>query len=137
LPNLGALRIAIANNLSTIEGVQVSAYMLANPTPPAIQVMPGPTEYHQTFGSSGEAEWWEFMVQAFVAATTDFGSQMLLDEMLASEGDRSVKAAIESDRSLSSQCDDLIVTRRSGYQLYAPDGRAAILGAEWTVRVFT
>jgi|ERR1044071_7280091 hypothetical protein len=132
-----ALREALAANLSSIKNVQVSAYMLVNPTPPAIHVIPGPTQYHLTMGKSSMDEWWEFTIQAFVAATNDIGSQKLLDSMLASDGDRSVKAAIESDTTLGGACDDLIVTQRTGYQIFVPDGRGTVLGAEWTVRVLT
>lgn len=130
------LREALALNLSQIENIQVSAYMLANPTPPAIHVIPAQTEYHQTMGSGG-AEWWQFTIQAFVAATSDIGSQQRLDRMLGSDGPDSVKAALESDPTLGGLCDDLIVTSRTGYQVFVPDGRGALLGAEWTVRVFT
>lgn len=130
------MRVALAANLSTIAGVQVSPYLLANPTPPAIQIMPGATEYHAAFGT-GDDEWWEFTIQAFVAVTTDKGSQMLLDSFLSSTGANSIKVAAESDRTLGGLCDDLIVTRRTGYTLFVPDGRTSVLGAEWTVRVLT
>lgn len=129
------IREALASNLSTIPNVQVSAYQLSNPTPPAIHVVPGMTEYHQTFGGSSEAEWWEFTVQAFVAIPNDIGSQRRLDEMLESTGSSSVKAAIESDPTLGGIVDDLIVTTRTGYQLYVNEGRGTVLGAAWTVRV--
>jgi len=131
---MAALREALATNLSSLPNVQVSAYLLANPTPPSIHVVPGMTEYHQTFGGN-TAEWWEFSVQAFVAAVQDIGAQRRLDEMLDDSGASSVKVAIESDTTLGGACDDLIVLRRTGYQIYTPDGRGAVLGAEWTVRV--
>lgn len=131
---MAVLREAIANNIKdSITNAQVSAYMLANPTPPAIHVLPGATEYHQAMG--GGAEWWEFTVQAFVAITTDIGAQKLLDKWLASDGSLSVKAAIESDDTLGGNCDGLIVTKRTGYTLFVPDGRTSVLGSEWTVRV--
>lgn len=133
--SMEAIRVALASNLSSIEGVQVSPWMLANPTPPAIHVIPGPTEYHATMGVGG-AEWWEFTIQAFVASVSDIGSQKRLDRMLDSDGSESVFAALESDRTLGGECDDLIVTLRSGYQVFVPQGRSEVLGAEWTVRVF-
>lgn len=133
--DMAAIRAGLAANLSSIENVQISPYMLSNPTPPAIHIVPGSTEYHATMGSGG-SEWWEFTVQAFVATANDVGAQMRLDRMLDSEGAESVFAAIESDRTLGGECDDLIVTTRTGYQIFAPDGRGEVLGAEWTVRVF-
>lgn len=136
MPDMTVLREGLAANLSSIPDIQVSAYMLANPTPPAIHVIPGETDYHATMGG-GPDEWWHFTVQAFVAVVNDIGGQQRLDGMLASQGDYSVKAAIESDHTLGGACDDLIVDRRSGYQVFVPDGRGAVLGAEWQVRVLT
>lgn len=133
---MAAVRQALADNLSTISGIQVSAYVLSNPTPPAIQVVPGPAEYHQTMGASS-ASWWDFTIQAYVAVATDIGSQARLDRLLADDGAESVRAALESDTTLGGLCDDLIVVSRTGYTLFAPEGRGSVLGAEWTVRVFT
>lgn len=136
MPDLTELREALAESLSVIPNIQVSAYVLANPTPPAIHVIPGEVEYHLTMGSGGD-EWWHFTVQAFVAATGDIAAQRRLDGMLASQGEYSVKAAIEADHTLGGACEDLIVDRRTGYQIFVPDGRGAVLGAEWMVRILT
>jgi len=135
MADMTAVREALAANLSVIPNVQVSAYMLANPSPPAIHLYPGPTEFHQAMG--GGAEFWSFTVQAFVALVSDIGSQQRLDRMLASDGPDSVRAALESDPTLGGECDDLIVTERTGYQIFSPQGRGEILGAEWSVRVLT
>jgi hypothetical protein len=134
LPSIEAVRAALANNLSTIPDVQVSPYMLGSPTPPSIHVQTGPAEYHQAMRDG--AEWWEFRVFAFVSNNNDIAAQRRIDRMFASDGVESVKAALESDDTLGGLCDDLWVTGRSGMQAYAPEGRAPVWGAEWTVRVF-
>jgi len=134
--DLAAIREGLAANLRRIDGVQVSAYMLANPTPPTIQVM-GPDEvtYDVTFGRGSDS--WQMVVQAFVALVTDIGAQARLDEMLHPTGPLSIKEAIEFDTTLGGACNDLRVTRSSGYQQYNLEGRGAVLGAEFTVQVET
>jgi hypothetical protein len=96
---------------------------------------PDEVEYDVTFGRGSDT--WMILVQAFVASVFDQASQQRLDRMLAPTGAESIKEAIESDRTLGGACSDLRVTRSSGYQTYALEGRGNVLGAEFTVQVET
>lgn len=134
MPTLAELREGLARNLSTIPGVQVSAYVLANPTPPAIEVAPGPVDYDQAMRRGTDL--WLFNLRAIVGLTTDKGAQMRLDRLIAPSGDESVKAAVESDVTLGGVAQSLHVVRCSGYQVYERQGGAPYLGAEWEVHVY-
>jgi hypothetical protein len=57
-----------------------------------------------------------------------------LDVLLDTDGEESVKATLETDRTLGGAVSDTFVSKHSGYRSYAsPAG--ALLGAEWTVDV--
>ena len=138
MSGLADIRAGIAANLATLQGapdnVQISAYMLANPTPPTLQVM-GPDEIDYDQAMSRGMDEWRIIVQGFVGAATDEGSQVNLDEWLAPFGALSVKAAIESDRTLGGAVMDSYVESASGYKLYTLDSQFQVLGAEWIVRL--
>ena len=133
MASLTSIREGLAANLDTIPKLQASAYLLSNPTPPAAEVQPGAIDYDRAMGRGHDD--WLFTVRVFVGFTSDIGAQRRLDGMLASAGSASVKAAIESDPTLDGACEDLLVTRCTGYRLFGREGGAALLGAEWEVQV--
>ncbi len=128
------IRNGIADNLRTIPGLQVSAYALANPTPPAAHVLRGSVLYDQAF--HGGTHIWTMRVQAFVALVSDIGGQKLLDRYLSPDGALSVKAAIEADTTLGGAVADLHVTTATGEQVFLRDQGGSVLGSEWTVEVW-
>lgn len=144
MSGLADIRAGLAANLSTLKtsyrDMQISAYVLSNPTLPTIWVKPTPgavTEYHQAFETMGNPDGrmtWSLTVQAW-AGGVDQATQMLLDELLDTSGSHSVKAAIEADKTLGGAAQDTVVQRCISYQEYQrPDGTLA-LGAEWIVEV--
>src|SRR5437867_869366 len=110
--------------------MQVSAYVLAAPSPPACHVFPASTDYDKamannftTMGSSrAGTDQWVFTIQAFVAEMGDQQSQMLLDRFLEPSGGYSVKEAIEVDGSLGGLVDDASVVSMNGYTRYQVEG---------------
>jgi hypothetical protein len=143
--SLSAIRAGLVTNLNPLKAsyrdMQISPYVLSNPTPPVIWVKPGVgnvTEYHQSMETVGNPDGqftWTMTVQAFVAGGGDKTAQILLDELLDTRGTHSVKAAIEADKTLGGAAEDLIVRRCISYQEYQrPDG-SIVLGAEWIVEV--
>jgi hypothetical protein len=81
-------------------------------------------------------ETWEFTLQVFVSENAgDIGSQQILDRYLSRTGPSSIKAALEDDLTLGGVISDLTVTQSSGYRQYMTQGRANVLGAEWTINV--
>ena len=144
--SLAAIRAGLVTNLNvlktTYQDMQISAYILSNPTPPVIWVKPttgAVTEYHQAMQNrltlQDGQETWSLTVQAFVASGGDITAQMVLDELLATYGSHSVKAAIEADKTLGGATDDLIVRRCISYQEYQRADGTMALGAEWIVEV--
>lgn len=143
--SLAQIRAGLVANLSTLktsyQDMQISPYILSNPTLPTIWIKPTPgavTEYHQAMQSMGNPEGqvtWSLTVEAYVAAGTDASAQIWLDELLSTTGAHSVKAAIEADKTLGGATDDLIVRRCITYQEFQrPTGDLAY-GAGWVVEV--
>lgn len=132
--NIGAVREAIADTLD-IPGVNVSPYVLAQPTPPGIQIIPPSVVYDYSMGASLGLDEWMFIVQGFVALTTDIGAQMLLDDLCAPAGSSSVKALLEADRTLGGLVETLHVTEQTaGRQVEQPAGNPMLL-VEWRITI--
>ena len=78
---------------------------------------------------------WTVIVQGFVPFTSDIGAQKQLDAMCAPSGSASVKAALESDRTLGGSVSDLHVIEQSpGAMAFANEGNPMLL-VEWKVQV--
>jgi hypothetical protein len=133
MADVTAIREALAAALAVIPDVQVNAYALSSATPPCIEVEPGSTTYDIAMGRG--ADRLKFTVRAFVALNLDIGAQMRLDLMLAGSGANSVKAAVETDRTLGGLVDSLRVTENMGYRRFVKEQAHVLLGSEWTVEV--
>jgi hypothetical protein len=128
-----AIRTGIARNLAVIPDLQVSAYMLSNPTPPAVHVLPDTLTFD--LAMRGGLHELAMMVQVFVSTTSDVGAQVLLDQYLAPTGALSLKAAIEADRTLGGAVQDTHVQMFTYRQYPRPEGEP-FLGADFTVQVY-
>jgi hypothetical protein len=102
------LRTGLATRLATISGLRSSAYIPDNPTPPVAVVMPGRITYDTAFGRGSDE--YQFTIMLIVGRVADRASQTTLDGYCESSGSRSVKAAIEGDRSLGGKALDCRVT---------------------------
>lgn len=148
MPNfdLSVLRPALVTALSGVAaaavdgGMQLSAYMLGSPTFPTIEVA-GPEEIIYDIAGSRGGDQVNILIRAFVGLTTDQGAQIVLDQLLNSDGPLSVKQAVEADSKLGGACDDLRVVKCTGYQVYSAanpaGGHDFVVGAEWTVQIET
>ena len=126
------IRSGLAANLATVTGAQILSYQLANPTTPSIAIFPAGTQYNQAFNRG--IDQWTFTVQAIVSIAVDQNGQQQLDAYLAPTGATSIRAAIESDRTLGGVALNLVVESASGYTLFGDT--PPVLGAEWTVQVW-
>ena len=113
MASLSDLRDGIAENLSTITGLRVSSFMPDNPNPPIAVVTPQSIEYHKAFHNGFNT--YSFVVSVFVGRVSDRIGQANLDAYCASTGTSSIKSAIESDRTLSGRCFDLVVSDMRNY----------------------
>lgn len=137
MADITAIRLALATVLESVwgdvQGGQVSAYMRPDPIPPLIQIVPGEIDWHQALQDG--CEMYTMNIQALVSETTDLGQQQLLDSLLASTGEQSIKQAVEADPTLDGLVDDLIVVKTKGYHSYRI-GSGEFLGAEWQVHIY-
>lgn len=134
--NIGAVRQAIATVLDAIPNVNVSAYVLAQPTPPGIQIPPPAPIYDYTMGATNQGlSEWMFVIQGFVALNSDVAAQKVLDTLCAPSGAGSVKALLEADKTLGGLVESLRVMDQSpGRQVEQPPGNPLLL-VEWHVQV--
>lgn len=133
--SLASVRAGLAANIkAAIRDAQCNGYLLASPTAPGFEVEPSEVQYDLAMGRGVDE--WTLIVRGFVGDASDIGAQKQLDAWLASSGAVSVKAAIESDRTLGGAASTLRVTQAAGYRKYgAPGSNITYLGAEWTVVV--
>lgn len=139
LSDLRAALAAALVNIPTV-GLQVSAYMLANPHPPTLWVLgPQEIEYHVTSHELAEpgGSRWQMVVQGISpAGIGDVPAQKLLDAWLSTEGTSSVSALLEADPTLGGKCDDLIVRSSIGYQVFVVPDLGARVGCEWLIDIY-
>lgn len=128
------IREGLSTALRSIPGMQASAYVLGNPSPPFAHVTRGPIAYDQAMDHGVHT--WTMTVRAYVALASDIGAQMLLDQYLAVDGERSVKAAIEADPTLGGVVSDLHVKGATGETEFVREQGGPLLGSEFTVEVW-
>lgn len=132
------IRAGIVANLRTQwpDGVQIGKTILANPTPPTLQVRAGAVDYDQALGRGMDDV---TMIVQGIVALNDAG-QLQLDAWLDG-GAGGVKHAVELDRSaitgigtgaLGGSVDDCQVTNASETVVATIGGREVLL-VEWTV----
>jgi hypothetical protein len=132
LPTLATIRTALKQALSSIPDCQVSAYLLAQPTPPCLMVVTGETSYDAAMARGLDR--WTLLVQALVPLTVDQRQQELLDRWRSPSGTHSVKAAVETDRTLGGVVQDALVVSASEDRVYGIDPHLS-LGCEFVVQL--
>jgi hypothetical protein len=132
MADIQLIRTGLATNLATISGLRTSVDIPDNPNPPIAIVQLVRAEYHQDF-ANGMTEY-TFAVQVVVGRADDRSAQRNLDAYCSSDSASSVKKAIESNRTLSGQAFDCVVTEMSSYGSVLIND-TTYLAAEFAVRV--
>lgn len=101
--------------------------------PPVFYVGPVEIEYGRGLGVPQDIV--TYICRLLVSQVDDRTAQQTLDAYLARTGSRSVKTAIERDRSLGGVCVDAFVAKIDGYGSYEHPTGVKYLGAQWHVRV--
>jgi hypothetical protein len=118
-----------------MDGIQVEPIRVANPTPPTIDMYPDTPCLERTGqgGRSWEALW---VVRARVGTVDNTAAQQLLLGLIDPRMDSSLRAVIESDRTLQGTVDDVQIEplSPSGQTLYSETG-ITLFGAEWRIRM--
>jgi len=133
MATLSAMRTALAANLASISGLRTAATMPDQPNPPIAIVMPTSVSYDTAMGRGLDT--YEFTVLVIVGRVDERTAQNLLDSYCNPTGATSIKTAIESDRTLGGQANDLRVTEMRNYSSL-PVGEITYLAAEFVVTVF-
>ena len=128
------MRQGLADNLATISGLRVSYFIPHNPNPPQAIVAPPTIRYDQSFGRGLDE--YSFQVIVFATRADERTGQDLIDSYCAPIGAGSVKAAIESDRTLGGLVADLRVTDMTGVSPTTFADGQVYLSATWAVQVF-
>ena len=131
--SVSGMRTGLATNLATIAGLRTSDYVPDDPKPPVAVVMPPTIKFDLAMGR-GLHEY-EFVVTVIVGRQSERAAQRLLDSLCAPTGAGSIKTAIESNRSLAGQCQDLRVTEMRRISSLIID-QITYLAAEFTVQVY-
>lgn len=130
--SIQAIRDGLATNLRTVPGLRAEKELVDNPNPPVAIVALSQIEYDRAF-QKGLVEY-QFIVTVIVARSAEREAQRRLDGYSLDSGEQSVKAAIESDKTLGGSAYDVRVERMmniSSIQL----GDATYLVAEFFVTV--
>jgi len=126
------MRTALATNLGGISGIRTYADIPDNPAMPAAVVQLQSVSYDQSF-QRGLVEY-SFIVTVIFGRLATASAQKNLDALI-STGDRSVKAAVESDKTLAGSAYDVRVTKMSNVQSVTI-GDITYLSADFAVTVF-
>ena len=130
---VSGMRTRIATNLATITGLRTSDYVPDDPKPPVAVVMPPTIKFDLAFRRGLDE--YEFIVTVIVGKQSERAAQKLLDSLCAPNGSGSVKTAIELDRTLAGECQDLRVTEMRRISSLIID-QTTYLAAEFTVQVY-
>ena len=99
---------AIVDAVDTIVGLRVYGHPADAVAPPAAIVGLPTIPFDMTFGGANE---WTIPVWAIVGRVSDRASRTALCDYVSPIGAKSIKAAIEADKTLAGTCDSVAVTR--------------------------
>jgi hypothetical protein len=130
MADISELRAGIKTNLATITGLRVSDFQPDNINPPVAIVFPISVNYDETFARGMQT--YTFSVQVIVGRVSERTGQNSIDAYISSTGTKSIKLAIESNKTLGGKAFDLRVTDMRNYgELLV--GEVNYLSAEFVV----
>lgn len=130
MASVGELRTALATAMGSVPNLRTSATVPDNPRPPIAVVMPERIAYD--LNARRGADTFFFSILLIVGRADDRAAQNSIDAFLV--GDNSVKAAIESDRTLGGKANTCRVTEMTNYSSLSI-GEVLYLSAQFTVEV--
>jgi hypothetical protein len=127
------MREGLATNLGTISGIRTYADIPDNPMMPAAVVQLSRVTYDEAF-KRGLTEY-AFVITVIFGRVATSSAQRSMDALISDEGNRSVKTAVESDRTLGGFAFDTRVTEMTNVQSVTI-GDITYLSADFAVTVF-
>ena len=134
MATIAQIREGIATNLRTIAGLRTTDTVPDNPQPPVAIVSPSSIQYDLSFQRGLDLH--NFVVMIVVGRASERNAQRTLDLFCAGTGASSVKAAIESNRTLTGLVQDLRVTSMRNYGSTVI-GETTYLAVEFDLVVYT
>lgn len=134
MSSLVGIRQGLADNLATIPGLRTSWWAPDNPTPPIAVIVPENVEYDAAFQRG--ADTYTFRIIVIAQRADARNAQSTLDSFCVPSGATSIKAAVESDKTLGGNADSCRVTNLTDYGPLAV-GDTQYLAATFTVSVIS
>jgi len=131
--SLESIMSGLGDQLRAVMGLRVYDFPSKHVEPPAAVLSLPETPYDVTLG--GRADEWTFPLWLLVSKADDKAAYKEMVPYLEAEGERSIRAAIEADRTLGGSCDTCAVV--NARPQFASVGGVEFLAVEFTVEVFT
>ena len=122
----------LVERLATVKGLRAYDHVPDVFAPPCAFVMPETIDYWQGF-AGGNVECL-YTVTVVVGRTAERQNQKALYQFMSYSGDRSVRAAIEGDRTLGGRVQTLLVERSENIQIIQ-QGEASYLSVDFRCRI--
>ena len=130
---IAAMRSALADSLRTVSGLRAFEEIPDQFAPPTAIVSLNTVEYHQAF--AGGLNLYRFTVRVVVGRASERNAQRYLDLYIEPSGDSSIRQVLESNRTLSGACQDLVVESMPNIGSITVNENE-YLAAEFTVTVY-
>lgn len=129
--DLVVVRAALAAAAGAVDGLNAYTHVPAALEVPCFYPGESVIDYDQTFAKGVDDI--QLTCYLMTSAAEDRDGQLLLDEFLG-RGPKSIKLALEADRTLDGAASDMCVRRMQGYRMYG-SGTDTFYGAQIIVRV--
>lgn len=127
------IRDGLCVNAATISGLRTSAYIPATVSPPTFVVGTFTQDFDQAMGRGLDVM--VFTCHLYASKADDRSGQRTLDSYLIGTGTKSLKRALQTDKTLGGACRELRVESQQGYGIYDV-ANTEYFGATFTVRVW-
>jgi hypothetical protein len=126
------IRTGLTTRLATISGLHTHSFIPDQITPPVAIAGPVSVSYDTSYNRALDTLLWDVII--VVGRVDERSAQSALDDYCDPSGSRSVKAAIEADRTLSGYVVDARVTDLTSYQSLAI-GEVQYLAATFRISI--
>jgi hypothetical protein len=133
MASITTMRQALATNLATVPGLRTNSVIPEDPKPPIAIVTFERVDFDTSMGRALDT--YLFRVIVIVGRVDTRGAQTALDGYLSGTGTNSLKAAIESDRTLGGEANDLRVTSGDNLRELAV-GEITYVAADLSITVY-
>ena len=123
---------ALKNALTIVPGLRVVDYLPDQVNPPVAWVLIDSVDYHHAFGGGNPIH--NYTITVVVGRVNERSAQKSLDDFMSYDSDRSIRSALESDRTLDGVVQTLICTRGGNLQTITT-GDAIYLSVDFNVTV--